>query len=736
MAAIRILHIADIHGSKEIKIPSPEVSIHTNLEDHETGLSIFNKAIENISRNVEKFDGRINSIVIAGDLVAPDEAKNDFDAVLREIDSLRASLYLEKHDIIVVPGNHEVDWNADQNEELAFFQENVKKWGFVSPYGSVNLNHWTCPTPRVEIWPLSSPTVTVPWGRIPEASRILENVKKGLLEEKMKDLDRVLEILDPFVKTKLSIGMIGRGQMDKLKSNLPERPEREEVLRIAVLHHAPTSASSEHELDEYHSLLDAGFFIRRLWDLGFRIVIHGHTHRGDPHWISDMDERCHLLVVPTMCISSAWHMLSVEQDHPAASVRARLHTCYRPTEGELESRITPVVVRRGQPKRLILSVRFTETTRYLFEPIIHDKSVQGDLVGSPAFKRLNYEELKIDNSEALDPDWLLSKGYVPSLRSDPNAWHMFIGIVPVPLLLRSIIAWKRSPQRYVAGCFRIVGLMMCNKVFLVKLRESQDPKSILSYLCSKGTKDVIVRGETCDTTLIAAAWLRQKDIKFSLGTGKPSHPVKVLLKPIPGEYLRQIEKSKKVGVVFGSDFEWLKNSYNKNKKKELMITQIDKPDKPFTRWMPICCGYFFDHPVEWDGDWKHPHIEWAKHLTAEHAKLARELMHMAQKKMPRTSQGKVFQIKRGFHPGTLSKHDFDAFLTGSASLKDSKGDLIKALQECSNDDIAKCFFGDHLVSLVKSEAQQLIERLNEAIDNTEPLSETVGPIFFGTEERP
>ena len=98
--ALTYIHLSDIHFGQET---GSRVYIHDDVKE----CLIADAAALKVAAGIEKMDGAI----VTGD-IAFSGKKSEYDSAARWLDRLTQAIGCEKTDVIVVPGNHDIDLSS------------------------------------------------------------------------------------------------------------------------------------------------------------------------------------------------------------------------------------------------------------------------------------------------------------------------------------------------------------------------------------------------------------------------------------------------------------------------------------------------------------------------------------------------------------------------------------------------------------------------------------------------
>jgi 3',5'-cyclic AMP phosphodiesterase CpdA len=123
----------------------------------------------------------------------------------------------------------------------------------------------------------------------------------------------------------LATGRIGRDQLARLGEILPALA-REGLFRVVLIHHPPAGRRSPHEI-----LVDAAHLRAVLGSFGAELVLHGHDHEAELHWIAGPQGRIPVVGVPSASSPA-------DDEKPAAYNLYRIEAAPGAVSCEMESR--------------------------------------------------------------------------------------------------------------------------------------------------------------------------------------------------------------------------------------------------------------------------------------------------------------------------------------------------------------------------------------------------------------
>jgi len=261
-----IIHLSDIHfGTREVN--GKRAAMHRFFDgEYEKNLS-WHIASEFVSgRKHFELDPERLLLVVSGDLTYTAE-RNEFQQVHDFLTEVCSTLKIEKSQVFLVPGNHDVHW-ASAQIDLSYRFDN---------YLSFLLNFY-----GPELFRTRYPKITWDFhvnSPRPRPGEILAFYRQSGLT--------VVGLNSCVYETSQDhYGFVGGRQMDIASDLIEEVGTTERDLRIAVMHHhlhpfpEPMTRSSESQVwMDVSTIRDAGLVERRLERLGFDMVLHGHKHK-------------------------------------------------------------------------------------------------------------------------------------------------------------------------------------------------------------------------------------------------------------------------------------------------------------------------------------------------------------------------------------------------------------------------------------------------------------------------
>jgi 3',5'-cyclic AMP phosphodiesterase CpdA/tetratricopeptide (TPR) repeat protein len=203
-------------------------------------------------------------LVVSGDSTYTGR-QDEFDLVRQFLTELCENTGMDRSQVVLVPGNHDIDWLQTKSNRANRFDNYLT---FAHQFYGEELFHEVYP--RIE-WDLRTS------GTRPEAREIV-----------YRRTDRTMTVVGLnsciFEDDQNHYGYIGKRQLDIVKDLLEQEPP--ENVRVAVMHHHlhPFPEPLEPRRGDavvldLSTVRDAGLVEQRLERLGFSLLLHGHKHK-------------------------------------------------------------------------------------------------------------------------------------------------------------------------------------------------------------------------------------------------------------------------------------------------------------------------------------------------------------------------------------------------------------------------------------------------------------------------
>ncbi len=295
-----ILHMSDPHlGDVPGQELDDEKEVLEAQPDLETTQRVFNRTLRALDRFVTEH-GRPEVAVVSGDL-AYRAHQTGFDAFIELLQEREDILPADRSHVVVVPGNHDVVWDADPGTEPRYrgFLSATRDQRCSTPlldgidfdaatgalFPESKLHPHVVSTNSMLVVPINTSNycgvLAAPRGAVSE-ERWYEALEPlgAVREELMVELRRL---------RRYDVPRISRSQIEALDSyfevsGLPRNRGEDTRLRVAVLHHQLLPVSTREERKPFESLVNLGLARAMLQDYGFDLVLHGHKHESGMYW--------------------------------------------------------------------------------------------------------------------------------------------------------------------------------------------------------------------------------------------------------------------------------------------------------------------------------------------------------------------------------------------------------------------------------------------------------------------
>jgi 3',5'-cyclic AMP phosphodiesterase CpdA len=239
-----VLHISDLHFGKEH-------GFRNHLAkgvDRRLGEESLMEALLDDLAALQIGGGDIAFVAVTGDLTWSGDP-HEFENAARMLSELASQLRLHPSQIVVVPGNHDIEWrdehgDIDENSELNYSMFCERLYGAAPSDEFARIHRFSTGAGLVTCLALNS-------------CRIERRANAGL-------------------------GFVGRKQLATVAKELAGDSASNE-LRIALVHHHLVSVNYVEEVDwetkRVSLMLDAESVLRYMISLGVRLVLHGHQHQ-------------------------------------------------------------------------------------------------------------------------------------------------------------------------------------------------------------------------------------------------------------------------------------------------------------------------------------------------------------------------------------------------------------------------------------------------------------------------
>jgi 3',5'-cyclic AMP phosphodiesterase CpdA/tetratricopeptide (TPR) repeat protein len=256
-----IFHLSDTHFGT-IQRNGNEVDMHRFADSENSDrLAVELKREFDRALATARCGPEAAAVVLSGDLTYLGKPE-EFASVHSFLDELCANVGLRRDQVIIVPGNHDVDWTARPDRRFDNYLEFVGEF-----YGE-------------DLFKRLFPLVTWDFkltGKRPEPNEIVYLDQSGPVA--FVGLNSCI-----FEDEGHNYGFVGKRQLDNVRSLMPEpRPGQ---VRAVVMHHhlhpypEPLKARTADDVAvDLSTIRDAGLVEQRFMKLGISLVMHGHKHR-------------------------------------------------------------------------------------------------------------------------------------------------------------------------------------------------------------------------------------------------------------------------------------------------------------------------------------------------------------------------------------------------------------------------------------------------------------------------
>lgn len=258
-----IVHISDPHFGTAVR-GGKEIDMH-RFFDGENSRKLCEELIEELKRpDLGRFTADQILIVVSGDLTYRASA-DEFKLVETFLESLCDGLQIDRTQVILVPGNHDVDWalsgidRSRRFDNFLAFVRSFYKDAFSQRYPLIKWNFDVV-------------------AKRPQANEIVSVARIG--ETTFVGLNSCI-----FEDDKNHFGFIGQRQLDAV-AKLLEGADNSGI-KVAVMHHhlhpfpelLQDRSLGDEVWNDTSTIRDAGYVEQRLERLGFDLVLHGHKHK-------------------------------------------------------------------------------------------------------------------------------------------------------------------------------------------------------------------------------------------------------------------------------------------------------------------------------------------------------------------------------------------------------------------------------------------------------------------------
>ena len=288
---MKLLHLSDVHFWNEQPTPATRLVLK-DVELSQATVPITTWPAEKLVKSMAA-SIRPDAIVLSGDLTTCGSIAEyeSVDNLLNELVEWMAKVHSDtKRRVIVVPGNHDVDYkkvaDASLQKKTEQFRQHTNLANVVSPFSSLPFEYFD--QFGVIIHAFDSTCFCGEYRKKIMDGMIRDN--EFVSSEEIRRLDTGYVDLD-LPET--------RERLDTFRNSLADDLQRsmfDEALRIGVVHHNPLP-SIEKDLGGDTDFVNAGDFLRGLEQLGFSIILHGHKHVFEAAQVGKLEATSDAIIV-------------------------------------------------------------------------------------------------------------------------------------------------------------------------------------------------------------------------------------------------------------------------------------------------------------------------------------------------------------------------------------------------------------------------------------------------------
>lgn len=306
---LRLLHISDLH------FPTPNLDEEGDFKVRPHGLREAlrqgpDRFLANLSHLLRP-EERPTAIVVTGDLVEQggvdliSGGTGEFAQAVEFLEALAARFEILPERVLVVPGNHDVDWTTGRSGVDRFSNYLKAVRGFSSPFerdGRLTPRTVSLQAepdgPRAELTLLASPLFSgVADPAAKEVSDQISSLVAALPDEPRRAIQEALRSGESV----LDIAALGAHQLRYIEREKPSSSE--DSIRIAVLHHH-LLPNPQIEVTPFESMVDAGRALEALITARYDLVLSGHKHNRALVRFGETDGSIDVYSAPSLFLST------------------------------------------------------------------------------------------------------------------------------------------------------------------------------------------------------------------------------------------------------------------------------------------------------------------------------------------------------------------------------------------------------------------------------------------------
>jgi 3',5'-cyclic AMP phosphodiesterase CpdA len=256
-----VLHLSDLHlGGNEPWERATDDKKGIVPIDENSRLAVLEASLKALGEQLKKDGLTLDAVAVTGDLTS----QHDQGGFQRACD-LFELLDIEPEKLIVVPGNHDVDWNydADDPKKYAEFLRYTRAKKMATPYCD------GVDSPDVPADPPARPIVELD-DCIVVAINSANWCGVRFPGEKRKDRPH-------------DLARVSEHQLDYLTDRLRDYAGDSRV-RVAMVHHHLLPVTEDEEVKDFESFTNLARLRAWLRDHRFHVVLHGHKHSATLTW--------------------------------------------------------------------------------------------------------------------------------------------------------------------------------------------------------------------------------------------------------------------------------------------------------------------------------------------------------------------------------------------------------------------------------------------------------------------
>jgi Icc-related predicted phosphoesterase len=313
---LRILHLSDLHIKKDSDPQSLLQPLIADIRDLDGGLGF------------EKLD----YLVVSGDITnyaTPEE----FEKARQFISELIDQFQISSEQCIIIPGNHDLDWNEEVynwKQKRLVNKNGLKNGSYVDQEKGFLIRDEELYLNRFKNFSekFYRPIVTKEYSLKPEEQCIpflFSNTRiQFLAMNSCWEIDEYFPDRSSIYESALTRGLIAAEKQIQQAQKMGELSKEAKILRIAVWHH-PVTGNEKMEQDA---------FLDRLLQSSYKLCLHGHIHenRADIIRYIDPTRRIHVAGAGSFgapvnarpeSTPRLYNLLEIERDHSKIKIHTR-----------------------------------------------------------------------------------------------------------------------------------------------------------------------------------------------------------------------------------------------------------------------------------------------------------------------------------------------------------------------------------------------------------------------------